>query len=418
MKKIVNGYLVDPAQKLEGYYDILIENSVVKGVFMPHESKNITADETLDAKGLYVFPGFIDLHVHLRTPGYPEKETIESGSRACAKGGFTTVACMPNTKPCLDDTLTISTLKKQISEESAMAIYPIGAITQAISSKKLTDHEALIKEGVIALSDDGKTTMNDAFMKEAFINSKKYGLPIITHCEDHSVTEQYINQPYPLEAESTIVARDVALCRETGGQLHIAHVSSPESLKVIEKAKKDGVTVTCEATPHHIALSDQIVDILDPMSKVNPPIRSEIERALLIEAIQKGVVDIIASDHAPHEMATKNGSYGEVTYGFSGIETSFQVGYTHLVKNNLISLPKLIEMMTIKPAQIAHLKNVGTLKTGYEANFVLVDLEATEKIDRDQFLSKGKNTPFHGMTLNGKVVKTFYKGNCIYDALS
>ncbi|GAU80002.1 dihydroorotase [Fusibacter sp. 3D3] len=412
---IQNGIVINPKTNLHDKRDILITGDIISQI-----EAHIDANEdieVIDATGLAISPGFIDLHVHLREPGFESKETLKTGTMAAAKGGFTTVACMPNTKPALDSAETIARLLKRIEETAVISVLPIGAITENIEGQILTNHESLINAGVIALSDDGKTTMNDDFMRMAFDNSRKFNVPVITHSEDHTITSQYKDEVYPIEAEYKVVQRDVALCREKNGILHVAHVSGSEALKAIKEAKTEGLSVTCEAAPHHFALNTSLIDPKDPYSKVNPPIRGTEEQRAVIEGIRSGVVDIIATDHAPHETASKETTYGNASFGISGIETAFQVAYTELVLKEKIALDQIIAMMTSKPAEIGRLEKVGSIEVGYKANLTMIDLDAEAVIEPSSFLSKGKNTPFKGLRVKGAVVKTIYEGKIVYSKI-
>jgi dihydroorotase len=406
------GWLIDPAQKLNQKADILMCDDVIEAVLS--EEKDISCDDVIDVSGYVVCPGFIDMHVHLREPGLPHKETIYQGSRACAKGGYTTVACMANTNPVVDNVEVLNRLKTIAWRDGVVAIKPIAATTIGLAGERLTDHEALIQAGAIALSDDGRTTMNADWMVAAFETSKRFNIPIITHSEDHHITDQYKDEVYPIEAESGIVKRDLALCAQYGGHLHVAHVSGEQTLAYIREAKRNGVNVTCEATPHHFGLNDEMVDTLSPMAKVNPPIRSPRAQQAVIEALLDGTVDIIATDHAPHEESSKEGAYRNASYGISGIETAFAIGYTALVETGYMDLETLISKMSTKPAEIGGFQNVGTLKPGSMANIAVLDIESAYEIDRMKFISKGKNTPFHGMKVKGEVAMTFYNGRRVY----
>lgn len=409
---------MDPKTGVEGYYDILIED---KRILKIVESGMLDAedhDKSIDATGKMIFPGFIDLHVHLREPGFEYKETIKTGSMACAKGGYTTVACMPNTKPVIDSVERLKLLQNLIKKDSVIDIMPICAITHDILGETLTDHEGIFGEGVFAISDDGKTTMNSNLMAEAFRNSRQFDRIIITHSEDHHVSDQYKDQVYPIDAETSIVVRDIELCKQEDGRLHVAHVSGMDAIEAIRKGKKAGVNVTCEAAPHHFALNDELVDVLSPQAKVNPPIRGEIHRKALIEGIKDGTIDIIATDHAPHEFEVKSGSYEKSAFGISGIETAFSIAYTTLVKNEEVPLMTVVGMMTSKPAEIAKLGSVGSIQEGYLADIVLVDLNEKYCIDSSKFVSKGKNTPFDGMTFEGVVKMTIFRGEIVYTKLN
>lgn len=409
-----NGYLVNPKDGKEGYFDILLENGYITKV-VKRGQLNVSKDvDILDATGKVIMPGFIDLHVHLREPGFEYKETILSGTRACAKGGYTTVACMPNTNPVLDSTENIEKLLKIIESDACIDVLPIGAITKNIEGKIITDHKALYEIGAIGISDDGKTTMDATLMKIAFENAKKLGIPVITHSEDHDISEQFKETVYPLKAETTIVSRDIQLCEETNSRLHIAHISGAESIELVKKAKKRGVKVTCEAAPHHFALNDELVNVQDTSAKVNPPIRDKENQLAVIQGIIDGTIDIIATDHAPHDTESKLKPYAEAAYGISGIESAFSVSYSTLVKTKKISLMRFVEMLASKPAEIANLDKVGSVERGYKGNVTIVDLEKEITIDSQEFLSKGKNTPFNGKIYNGEVVMTLYNGNVVY----
>jgi dihydroorotase len=321
---------------------------------------------------------------------------------------------MANTNPVVDNVEVLNRLKTIAWRDGVVAIKPIAATTIGLAGERLTDHEALIQAGAIALSDDGRTTMNADWMVAAFETSKRFNIPIITHSEDHHITDQYKDEVYPIEAESGIVKRDLALCAQYGGHLHVAHVSGEQTLAYIREAKRNGVNVTCEATPHHFGLNDEMVDTLSPMAKVNPPIRSPRAQQAVIEALLDGTVDIIATDHAPHEESSKEGAYRNASYGISGIETAFAIGYTALVETGYMDLETLISKMSTKPAEIGGFQNVGTLKPGSMANIAVLDIESAYEIDRMKFISKGKNTPFHGMKVKGEVAMTFYNGRRVY----
>ncbi len=417
MKTLIkNGFLVNPKTLLEGMYDIWLEDDTIISVVPNGTIRDVVADVTIDARGNHVFPGFIDLHVHLREPGFEHKETIRSGTLACAKGGYTTVACMPNTKPTLDTIENIMHLKNIIERDALIEVLPIGAITKNIAGDQLTDHEALFGCGLIGLSDDGRTTMNADFMKAALDNASKYNRLIMTHSEDHLLTEHYKDSIYPIESETTIVKRDIDLCKAVGGRLHVGHVSGQDAIEAIRSAKKEGVCVTCEATPHHFALNDAMIDVMNPMAKVNPPIRSEAHRRAVIEGLRDGTIDIIATDHAPHDEASKSLPYEKAAFGISGIETAFSVAYTVLVEKEKIPLIKLIAMLSKRPAEIAQLDLVGSIEPGYKGNVVIVDLNKEMTVDSKNFLSKGKNTPFDHMTFKAIVVKTLYHGKTVYES--
>lgn len=413
MKRLIkNGTLVNPKNNQVGQYDIRIEDEriIEVGVNLSDHGD----DEVIDASGLHIAPGFIDLHVHLREPGFPEKETIYTGTRACAKGGYTTVVCMPNTNPALDTASVIEKLFDLCKRDSVITVVPTGAITMGIRGETLTDHEQLFKAGACALSDDGRTTMNADYMRRAFEAANLAGKLVMTHSEDHDITSKIQDKIYPTEAESNIVKRDIDICASENGKLHISHVSTLEAIESIRSAKAKGINVTCEAAPHHFALSDTMVDMKDTMSKVNPPIRSEKDKDAIIEAMIDGTIDVIATDHAPHDHNSKLLSYEAASFGISGIETAFSVSYTTLVKSGFITLLKLIALLSYRPAQIGKFENVGSVEVGYFADLVLLDLKTEQIIDSTTFLSKGKNTPFNGLLTYGAVHMTLHHGDIVY----
>lgn len=412
MLLIKNGTLMDPKSNVNEKMDILIENGKIakidRCITKPNEC------DVIDASDLIISPGFIDLHVHLREPGFSEKETIYTGTRACAKGGYTTVVCMPNTSPALDSVKALEQLSEIVMRDGVIDVHPAAAITEGIAGHVLTDHKALFDSGAIALSDDGRTTMHEAFMREAFKASRQHGRPIMTHSEDHEVTQHIKNETFPTSAESDIVIRDIKLCEEENGILHVSHVSTKEAVKAIEAAQRKGLRVTGEAAPHHFALSEEKVDMRSTFSKVNPPIRSEADRRFLVEAIKKGVISVIATDHAPHEVSSKKKPYAEASFGISGIESAFSVSYASLVETGEIDLMTLLKMLTVNPAQVVGLTNVGELSVGADANITLIDINKEVVIDSSTFISKGKNTPFDGFKGKGEVIATLYKGKVVY----
>ncbi len=409
---IKNGRIIDPKSGRDEIKDLLIIDDRIASI-----EAQISTDyrEVIDATGKVISPSFIDLHVHLREPGFEFKETIFTGSRACAKGGYTSVFCMPNTKPALDSKETLQELKERINKDSVISIYPVGAITQGIKGEVLTNHLELVLNGAKALSDDGRTTMNPDYMRKAFEASKELNIPVMTHSEDHDLTERLKGEIYPPNAEYEIVYRDIQLCSEVDGKLHVSHVSTKEAARAINEARAKHINVTCEVAPHHFALSDKKVDMNSTLSKVNPPIRSEEDRKAMIEAIKLGWVDAIATDHAPHEASSKLTNYENASFGISGIETAFSVTYQTLVLEEEIPLIKVLSLLTCQPAKIGGLEKEGAIEVGYYANIVILDLESKWQVKSEHFISKGKNTPFEGMTLQGEVVRTIYRGKTVFE---
>jgi len=417
---IKNGRVINPATSLDKVTDLLIEDNKVASI-----ADNIEGDyEIIDATGKVVCPGFVDLHVHLREPGFEDKETIEAGTKAAVAGGVTTVVCMPNTKPAIHSREVVELIQNQAKAAGYARVEIAGAITKDISGNVLSDMDDMIKSGIVSVSDDGRTTPSLSLMKEAFEKIKKPDLVLMAHTEDDELAKfGCMNDGerakslgligIPNEAESNIVKRDIELCKEIDSRLHICHVSTKESMDYIIESKKDGVDVTVEICPHHFILTDDIVEKDDAYSKVNPPIRAKKDRDYMLRCIEDGHIDCIVTDHAPHEDATKKVAYDKAAFGISGIETSFALSYTYLVKTNKISLPRLVELMSVQPAKIIR-KDVGDISIGKVADLTIIDLEKKYEIDSSSFYSKGKNTPFNGYDVHGVVDYTIVNGQLVY----
>ena len=409
---IKNGRLVNPKTKFDGKCDILIEGNKVLKVSENIES---TGDERLlDAEGLTVMPGIVDIHTHLREPGFEFKEDIISGTSSALAGGVTTAACMPNTNPVIDSADMVNKLKSLIEEKALINVKIISSITKGLKGLEVAELSQNAQLGVVGFSDDGRTTMNDDYMEEAFKIASQYGIPVITHCEDHDMAKFYLDRPTPPEVEYRIVNRDIELAKKVDGRLHVAHVSKEESVDYVRKAKEIGAKVTCEVAPHHFAISTEEIDILDPYCKVNPPIRSKKHVKSIIDGIVDGTIDIIVTDHAPHEKSSKETNYEKASFGISGFETSFALSYSSLVKTGIISLSKLIEMMSLRPCQIISFDR-GNIEEGSIADIAIVDLNEKFLIDSNKFISKGKNTPFNGMEVFGKTKYTIVDGKILFE---
>jgi dihydroorotase len=401
---IKGGRLVDPARKISRVGNLLIKDDKISWVSEGRENPVGKAYDVLTAKGLIVCPGFIDFHCHLREPGYENKETIATGTRAAAVGGFTTICCMPNTRPPLDSAEMIVMVKNKAELDGMIQVFPIGCVTKGRKGKALIYMEPLVKAGVVGFSDDGDPVKTAALMSEALEISKTFNLPIIDHCEEPNGG--------PPEGEEKIAARDLAVAAKTGGWVHIAHVSTAGTVELIRQAKKKGVKVTAEATPHHLLLTKDMIAKRGALAKVNPPLRTEADRQALVQGIKDGTIDIIATDHAPHTAAEKQRSYADAPAGISGFETA--VGsLMWLVQSKQLTLTELIACLTNKPAAIIN-KPLGSFVEGTMANVTIIDPMKEWVVDVNKFVSLGRNTPLAGAKLTGKVVATIYQGNLVY----
>jgi len=414
---IKNGHIVDPANTIDEVMDILIDGEKIKKI-----SKNIETKEEyelIDAKNLMIFPGLIDMHVHLREPGFEHKETIKTGLEAAAKGGFTTVACMPNTKPAIDDRTIVEALDRK-ARGAKVNLKVIGAATKNIDSDQLTEMGDMKEAGIVAISNDGKPVKNAYITRRVLEYAKKFDLILIEHCEDESMANGgFIHEGYystilglkgiPREAEDLIVARDIALAKMTGGKVHIAHMSSKNSVDLVREAKKLGINVTAEVTPQHLILTDQVVESFDTSTKINPPFRSEEDRDALIAGLIDGTIDLIATDHAPHARWEKEVEYAYAPFGVVGLETALSLMYTKFVKTGIITYNTLIEKMANNPGKIFKLG--GELKVGSDADITIFDPKVEWVVNPNNFYSMGRNTPFKDWKLEGEVVFTIVKGD-------
>ncbi len=426
MKIIIkNGHIIDPSQGIDGVGDILIEDGKIKEISTQHSalSTSSSAHRTIDAIGLYVLPGLIDMHTHLRDPGFEYKETIKTGTKAAVKGGFTTVCCMPNTYPVNDNASVTEFIIRKAAQEGHCTVLPIGAITKGQKGEELAEIGTMRNEGCIAFSDDGRPVMNSLMMRRALEYSKAFNVPIISHCEDLTLSEDGVMNEgllsvtlglkgIPSEAEEIMVYRDLSLSKLTGGRLHIAHVSTEGSVKLIRDAKKRGVNVTAETCPHYFSITEDAVTGYDTNAKVNPPLRTERDIKAIKEGLQDGTIDVIATDHAPHHMDEKLQEFDKSPSGISGLETALGLSL-RLVEGGILTMGQLIEKMALNPARILGIKR-GTLQTDTNADVVLLDMNREFTVEVDRFLSKGKNTPFRGWILKGMPVITISKGR-IYE---
>lgn len=413
-----NALVVDPSQNINSKNEVLINGGKIEKI-----SGKLEAGEevqVVDLEGKVLVPGFVDIHVHLREPGQEEKETIASGSRAAAAGGITSLCCMPNTSPPADNRQTVKYVQERACRAGMSRIYPVGTLTLGQRGEELTSFGALLTEGVKAFSEDGKTVASSSVMYNALCYLRKFDVPVISHCEEESLSEggeahdgYWANimglQGLPAVAEELAVVRDILLARETGARLHLAHVSLAETVGWVRWAKEQGVRVTAEVTPHHLLLNDACLQGYNTLAKMKPPLRTEKDRQALVQGLQSGVIDAIATDHAPHCREDKNGDFSIAAFGVSGLETVIPLLLTYLVKPGMISLEQLVSSFCVRPAEIVGLPG-GTLAEGAPADITVLDLEAPGEIDSAGFYSKGKNTPFEGWSATGKPLMTIVGG--------
>ncbi len=421
MKLLVkNGTVV--TEKGEIKADLLVENGKIAKI----ASKIEENCKTIDASGKHVLAGLIDMHVHLREPGFEGKEDIESGSKAAVKGGVTQVCCMPNTNPVCDNGVVASYIKHRAQEVNLCKIHPIGAITKGQQGESLSDIGKMKSAGVVALSDDGKSVDNSLIMRLAMEYAADFGLRCLCHCEDKSLVDGgVVNEGYnstltglkgsPRASEDIMIARDIALSESLGIPVHICHVSTYSGVEIIRNAKARGVKVTAETCPHYFILTDDIITGYDTDTKVNPPVREEKDKNAIIAGLKDGTLDCIVTDHAPHSLKDKQVEYNLAAFGISGIETSFALSYTYLVKSGVMSLCELMDRMSSSPAKILGLEG-GAIEEGAPADLVIVDLAEKYVIDPAKFLSKGKNTPFKGFEVYGAIKYTLVDGAIKYKA--
>ncbi len=419
---IKSGHAVDPSNGLNEITDILIINGKIKET---GSGLTVKADMVIEAEGLHVFPGLVDAHCHLREPGQEYKEDIASGTKAAAKGGFTAIACMPNTNPVADNDAVIKFIANKAAECGSTKVYPIGSITKGSNGSQLAEMGFMKEAGAVAVSDDGKPVESADIMRKALEYSKDFGLPVISHCEEMSLAEDgSINEGFlstsmglkgiPTVAEEIQVARDVLLAEYTGISVHIAHISTVGSARIIRDTKNRGVKVTCETCPHYFSLTEAECEGFNTNAKVNPPLRADSDRLAIIAAIKDGTIDMIVTDHAPHHRDEKNIEFQYAANGISGFETALSAAYTYLVKSGRISLEKMVELMSLNPAAFLG-KSTGGLKVGACADITVVNLNDENTVNGEEFVSKGKNTPFTGKKLSGSVMYTIVNGKLTYN---
>ena len=421
---IKNGHVLDPATGVDGICDVLTEDQRIIGVKEHIEEQ---ADRVIDAKGCYVMPGFIDLHVHLRDPGLEYKETLETGGKAAAHGGVTTVCAMPNTKPVIDTKERVEDVHTRAKEDSPVHVIQLGAVTVSQAGEELADIEGMVEAGCHAISEDGKSVMNASLYREGMRRAAASGIAVFAHCEDIQMVEGGVmNADQKAEAlglkgitnavEDVIVARDLLLAKETGVQLHLCHCSTADSVRMVAEAKRDGLPVTAEVCPHHFIMTTDDITEDDGNFKMNPPLRSKADVEALREGLKNNIMDVIATDHAPHAEQEKDKSMKDAAFGIVGLETSAALTYTELVETGVLTPMQMAEKMSYNPAKILGLsEEKGSISEGKIADIVIFDPSKEYEIDKHTFFSKGKNTPFHGRKVKGEVRCTIVDGVPVYE---
>ncbi len=422
---IRGGRLVDPAARVDQAADVLLKEGRVAAVEATGKIKE-RADQVIDAPGLIVAPGFIDLHVHLREPGQEHKETIASGTAAAAAGGFTSVCAMPNTSP-VNDSAEITRWMLQPERGAVVNVFPIAAATKGSQGRELTDFAALHRSGAIAVSDDGKPILDNSLMKQALLAASRLRIPVIQHAEDTRLT---VNSPVNYgafafrmglrgqshDAEAKVVQRDIALARETSGHLHVAHISTAGALEAVRQAKRHGVRVTCEVTPHHFSFIDRDIGEYNTNYKMNPPLRSQADREAMLAGLVDGTVDAIATDHAPHATFEKDVEFERSAFGITGLEIALGAAMTRLHRAHDVTIRHIVALLSANPARIAGLAHRGTLAKGAIADVTIFDPAEKWTYAVSQTKSKSRNCPYDGMTFHGKVTHTIVGGRVVYSA--
>ena len=419
---IRGGRVIDPSRNSDGSADLRIRDGKIDAV-----GRNIPMEQgttVIDAAGKVVAPGLIDLHVHLREPGFEHAETIASGAAAAAAGGFTAVCAMPNTDPVTDSLATVGFVVRQAIRAGQARVYPIGAVSLGQKGEQLTEFGELVQAGAVAVSDDGKPVRSSHLMRTALEYAKSFGIPVADHCEDLSlaqggamheglVSARLGLKGIPAAAEEIMVARNIILAELTGGHVHLCHMSTRGSVELIRWAKSKGLRVTAEATPHHFTLTHERCEGYDTNAKMNPPLREAADRDAIRAGLKDGTIDCIASDHAPHHYDAKEREFDEAPNGIVGLETALGLGISELVASGLLTLPELLARMSTVPARVFHLPG-GTLAVGAPADVVVFDPEQRWQVRREELLSKSGNSPFLGATLQGRVESTIVGGRVVY----
>ena len=421
---IRGGRLIDPKNAIDGRYDVLVDGPVIEAI-----SRNIgkvdSRTKIVDASGLIVAPGLIDVHCHLREPGFEYKETIKTGTMAAARGGFTTIVCMANTDPVNDSRSVTEFIIDRAHAEGVCKVLPCGAITKDLKGEELSEIGEMFEAGIVAISDDGKSVRRAGLLRKALEYAKTFKLPVISHCEDDTLSGGCAHEGLasllsglegvPAIAEEIIVGRDIAIARYVDAPIHLTHISTAGSIEIIERARKAFRKVTCDTCPHYFTLTDETTLTYDTNAKVNPPLRSQEDLEAIKEGLRRGTIDIIATDHAPHEFTSKDVEFDIASSGISGFETAFALALG-LVHEGVLDMKGLLAKMTANPAKLLGITS-GTLAEGAPADLIVFDPDREWTINRNAFISKGKNTPFHAMTVKGKNLFTLVDGRIVHDEL-
>jgi dihydroorotase len=417
--KIADGTVVDPVALTETVRDILIEDGLIVDVLSG------APDQVIDASGLTVMPGLVDPHVHLRDPGFEYREDIVSGTKAAARGGVTAVACMPNTKPVIDNPVVVRYIKEKAASEGFCKVLPIGAVSKNQDGKELAEIGLMAEQGIVAISDDGKPVMTADLMKKAIQYAAQFGLTVISHCEEPTLAEGgHMNEGIvslelglrgiPSISEDIMASRDILIAEYLNLPVHLAHLSTAGSIDLVRQAKARGIQVTCETCPHYFTLTEEACRDFNTNAKMNPPLRTQHDVDAIIAGLKDGTIDMIGTDHAPHHADEKQLEFGLANNGIIGLESSFALGYTYLVLTGHLTLPELVAKMSAKPAELFHQK-MGRLNAGYPADVAIVDLKKLFTFDKNASASKARNTPFHGWLLQGQVRMTLCDGKVVYE---
>lgn len=419
---IKNGRVINPATKMDEVKDVLIQDNLVTKI-ESHITEEV--EKVIEAENKWVTPGLIDVHVHLREPGFEYKETIASGSKSAAMGGFTTICCMPNTEPVCDSDIMVEYINLKAKREAVVHVLPIGAITKGQNGEELANIGKMAKAGACAISEDGKSVPSSGLLKTAMKYAKMFDIPVLSHCEDKSLVgrgSMNAGEPAQLlglkgisnDSEEVIVARDIILAESTNSKLHLCHMSTRGSVELIRNAKAKGLNVTAEVTPHHFTLSDRFITDYDANTKMNPPLRSDEDVLALRQALKDNTIEIIATDHAPHSLDEKNCEYEQAAFGIVGLETALPLGIKVLVGEGWLTPMDFIAKMTCNPAKMLGIDK-GSLEVGKTADIAIIDPNAIYQVEAEKMVSKGKNTPFDGFEVKGKVLYTIVDGKIVVE---